>query len=67
MNNKIYEDMFIDKFNCIMFDDENDFIEKFKYYIKNEKERLKIVNNAYNYFINNITWHHEIKKLLSYL
>lgn len=67
MDKKIYEDILIDGFNCIMFNDENDFIEKFKYYIINEGERLKIVNNAYHYFKNNITWDHQIKKLLSYI
>lgn len=65
MDKKIYEEILVDGFNCIMFNDENDFIEKFKYYINNEIERLKIVNNAYNYFKNNITWDHQIQKLLS--
>ena len=64
MNKNIYDDMFIDNYNCIMFEDENDFIEKFEYYIKNEKERLKIVNNAYKYYIENLIWDKQIKKIL---
>lgn len=67
MSKKIYEDMLIDGFNCVMFDDENDFIEKFKYYIHNEKERLQIVNNAYNHFINNLTWDHQINNIICHL
>lgn len=50
MPKEVYGDIVIDKFNCVMFDDENDFIEKCKYYLENEEERLKIVNNAYNIF-----------------
>lgn len=64
MSKKIYEDMLIDGFNCVMFDNENDFIEKFKYYIHNEKERLQIVNNAYNHFIDSLTWEHQINNLI---
>lgn len=67
MDEKVYEDMLIDKFNCIMFEDENDFIEKFVYYISNEEERLKIVLNAYKYFMEKLTWDVQIKKMLNYL
>ena len=48
-----------------MFDDENDFIEKCKYYLENEEERLKIVSNAYKYFLESLTWHHKVKDLLN--
>jgi spore maturation protein CgeB len=67
MIEKIYENFAIDKFNCVMFDDENDFIQKFKYYIENEKERLNIVNNAYNHFKENLSWDCQIKYLISNL
>lgn len=56
MSSDVYNEMFIDKYNCIMFDNEEDFIEKFKYYIENNEERLQIVHNAYDYFISNLTW-----------
>ena len=65
MSEKIYDNIAIDKFNCVMFDDENDFIEKFKYYIENEKERLNIVNNAYKHFVENLNWDCQIKKLIN--
>ena len=67
MSEKIYKNFAIDKFNCVMFDDENDFIQKFKYYIENEEERLNIVNNAYNHFINNLSWDYQIKYLINNL
>ena len=67
MNDKIYNDIVIDGFNCIMFDDENDFIEKSKYYINHEQERMKIVNQAYKYFLEKHTWNHKVKELIKYL
>jgi spore maturation protein CgeB len=67
MSIDIYEDIVIDKFNCVMFDDENDFIEKFKYYIKHEDERLKIVNQAHKHFLEKHTWDHKVKHLLDNL
>lgn len=67
MSQHIYQDIVIDKFNCIMFDDENDFIKKFIYYINNEQERMQIVQNAYKYFLEKHTWHHKVKHLLNNL
>ena len=64
---EVYEDILIDKFNCVMFDNENDFIEKFKYYIEHEEERIKIVNKAYEYFLEKHTWEHKVKHLLNNL
>ena len=65
MNKDVYADILIDEFNCIMFNDENDFMVKFKYYIEHEDERNKIVNNAYNYFLEKHTWKHKINDLLN--
>jgi len=67
MPKNVYDDIIIDKFNCVMFDDENDFIEKFKYYIEHEDERIKIVNTAYQYFLDKHTWDHKVKHLLESL
>jgi len=64
---EVYEDILIDKFNCVMFNDENDFIEQCKYYLEHEDERIKIVNQAYNYFLEKHTWGHKIKHLLDNL
>lgn len=67
MDKLIYEDIVIDKFNCIMFQDEFDFIEKCKYYLENENERIKIVNQAYKFFIEKHTWENKVKDLLNNL
>ena len=56
MSDEVYNNMFIDKYNCIMFDSIEDMLEKFKYYIEHEDERLKIVNNAYNHFSKQLKW-----------
>lgn len=64
MPKDVYDDIVIDGFNCIMFDDENDFIEKCKYYLEHEDERIKIVNKAYEYFVEKHTWDHKVKYLL---
>ena len=67
MSEDVYWDIVIDKFNCIMFDDENDFIKKCKYYLEHGEERIKIVNNAYKYFIEKHTWYHKINHLIDNL
>ena len=67
MPEEVYNNIFIDKYNCIMFDNENDFVEKFKYYIEHEDERLKIVNTAYQNFIEKHTWNHKVQDLLDNL
>jgi glycosyltransferase involved in cell wall biosynthesis len=64
MPKEVYDDIVIDGFNCVMFDNENDFIEKVKYYLDNEDERMKIVNTAYNYFLEKHTWDHKVKHLI---
>ena len=67
MPKDVYGDIVINNFNCIMFDDENDFIEKFKYYIEHEEERMKIVNQAYKYFLEKHTWDHKVNYLIENL
>ncbi len=71
MDNKVYGDMLIDNYNCVMFHNKDDFFDKAIYYLEHEEERLKIINNAYKNFQNNLTWEvssKNIKKIiLSYL
>ncbi len=67
MPQKVYEDIVIDKTNCVMFDDEYDFVNKCKYYLENEEERMKIVHKAYEYFLERHTWDHKVKHLTNYL
>ena len=67
MPEEVYGDVVIDKMNCVMFDDENDFVEKCKYYLEHEEERMKIVNKAYEYFLERHTWEHKVKHLINNL
>ena len=56
MSMDVYEDIIIDGHNCAMFSDEDEFFEKATYYLENENERMKIVNNAYTHFVTTQTW-----------
>ena len=67
MDKLVYEEMLIDGFNCIMFDTVEDFFEKFEYYIQNEEERIKIVNQAYEYFNKSQKWEHRINNITEIL
>lgn len=64
MPTDIYMGIFIDKHNCVMFDDADDFIRKVKYYIEHEEERLKIVGAAYNDFITKYSWNHTVTDII---
>ena len=67
MDEKIYGDMIIDGVNCVMFSTVDEFYEKAQYYLDNENERIRIVNNAYKIFNERLTWSYrtkEIKKII---
>lgn len=63
----IYEKMLIDNFNCVMFSSTDEFFEKTIYYLNNENERMKIVNNAYNYFKSSQNWTNRIENIKNIL
>ena len=63
MNEKIYDDIIIDGVNCVMFSTVDEFYEKAQYYLDNEDERMKIVNNAYNIFKDKLTWSHRAEQI----
>lgn len=67
MPEKVYEDILIDGFNCVMFDNENEFIDKCKYYLSHEEERIKIVHQAYDHFLKTQMWKHKIEHFLKYI
>ena len=67
VSDKIYEDIVIDGVTCVMFDDENEFIVKCKYYLTHEEERIKIVNQAYDHFVKTQMWKHKIEHFLKYI
>ena len=56
MPDEVYSDLFIDGFNCVMFDDADDFCRKCKYYLDHEQERQVIVQRAYKTFHEKQTW-----------
>ena len=67
MSERIYDDMIIDGVNCIMFSTVDEFYEKAQYYLDNEDERMRIVNNAYKIFKDRLTWSYranEIKEII---
>ena len=56
MDAKVYDDMMIDGVNCVMFSTVDEFYDYANYFLKNETERIKIVNNAYEIFNKRLTW-----------
>lgn len=61
-----YEGIFVDGKNCVMYENDlSDFDEKIDYYLNNENERNKIIENAYEEFVNNYTSEHMCIKLLN--
>ena len=63
-NPKIYGNMLIDGFNCVMFSTIDEFIEKVTYYLSHEQERIKIVRQAYKYFNETQNWDCRVKELI---
>ena len=67
MDEKIYDDMMIDGVNCAMFSTVDEFYDKANHFLKNEEERMEIVNNAHRIFNERLTWDvraHEIKQIV---
>lgn len=61
----VYSDMVKEGENCAMFSSEDEFFEKAIYYLENESERIKIVNQAYHHFISSQTWKHRAEQVLN--
>ena len=67
MDEKIYDDMMIDGVNCVMFSTVDEFYDKANHFLKNEEERMEIVNNAHKIFNKRLTWDtraYEIKNII---
>jgi|TARA_Y100000033_G_scaffold20216_1_gene19039 hypothetical protein len=67
MDEKVYDDMMIDGVNCVMFSTVDEFYDKANYFLKNEEERMEIVNNAHKIFNKRLTWDtraYEIKNII---
>jgi len=60
-----YEDIFQDGVNCVMFENDlSDFDEKLDFYLNNEDEMNKIIENAYDIAVNNHTTKHTADEIL---
>lgn len=62
-NPEVYKDICIENFNCIMFSSIDEFIEKVNYYATHNVERNNIIENAYKYFHDHLTWKCKIENL----
>lgn len=63
--NPVYDNMFTDGVNCVMFkNDLSDFDDKMNYYLNNWNEAERIIATAYEDFINKHTWEKRIDDLM---
>ena len=60
----VYDGLFKEDEHYVAFDSPGELIEKIRYYKDNEKERMKIVNNAYQNAIENHTWDNRAEKFI---
>ena len=61
-----YEDVFKDGENCVMFDNDlSNLSQKIDYYLNNEQERNRIIDNAFKMVTGGYTWEHMADKLLA--
>ena len=60
----VYEDLFEEDKHYIAFSSLGELREKILFYKDNDEERMKIVNNAYEYAVNNHTWDHRADKFI---
>jgi len=62
----VNSDIFVDDETCVVFkNDMSDFEEKVDYYLKNDKERNRIIENAHDLISNKYTWKHMAESLIS--
>lgn len=67
MSERVYDNMLIDGYNCSMFSTLDEFYEKAEYYLNNEEERMKIVNNAHSHFLSSQRWIHRAYKIKEFI
>lgn len=65
MPKDVYQDILVEDYNCVMFSCVDEFFEKAEYYLEHEQERMKIVNRAYENFMNGQTWKHRSSEILN--
>ena len=58
---EVYNGLFKNEEHCILYDNNlDDFLDKLNFFIKNEKQRKTIINNAYEHVMENHTWSNRI-------
>ncbi len=61
----VYEDLFEDGVNCVMYENDlSDFLEKLNYYLNNDIERNEIIERAYKTSVDTYTWKIMAKNLI---
>ena len=60
-----YKDIFPEDLFVTYKSDLSDFIEKLKYYLRNDEERLEITDRAHKHVIANHTWAHRVETILA--
>jgi len=61
------EEFFEEDKEIVMYSSIEECIDKIKYYLKYSEERNKIAQRGYEKVINNYTFHHSLRKLLSFV
>jgi spore maturation protein CgeB len=62
---KVYDGLFEEDKHCVMFDSIEELEEKIRYYLKNQTKRIKIVESAKECVLNNHTWDHRARRMIS--
>jgi len=63
-----YKHIFRDGENCVEFkNDLSDFEERMRFYLENDEDRQKIVQNAYGEFVENHTWKSRAQQLIKHI
>lgn len=65
INNNSVDLLAVDGLHYVSYDDTyQDFIQKFRYYLNHEEERLKIQSQGYDFFLKNHTYNHRLNVIL---
>jgi hypothetical protein len=61
------ESIFIEGETCVYFDNYDELVEKYYYYIENDAERERIALNGREFVENNLTWKHKAEPIIKML
>ena len=60
---KVYDGIFEEDKHCIMFDSLDELEQKIRHYTNNDKERMRIVDQAKHHVLSKHTWFHRAEKI----